>query len=102
MDILETGIMDKTNYVNTIERIKKEIKQLETIKTQIGQEYIETNKPCEVDQLVEIVTSAGRRITGEAKTFRIMQDYNVYIDSLNIGKSKRIYISQPYKSIKLL
>jgi hypothetical protein len=94
--------MNKQTYISSLENIKLEIQKLEEQKAQLRNAYIQSNKPCEVDQLVEIIKSNGKKITGVAKTFRILQDGNVYVDSINVGTTKKVYFSQPYKSIKVL
>lgn len=94
--------MDKEIYLSCLEEIKKEIANLEKKKSELRDAYITACKPCEVDDLVEIVRHSGLKTTGQAKTFRILQDGNVYVDSVNVGASKKIYFSQPYESLKVI
>lgn len=94
--------MDKEIYLSCLEEIKKEIANLEKKKSELRDAYITACKPCEVDDLVEIVRHSGLKTTGQAKTFRILQDGDVYVDSVNVGASKKVYFSQPYKSLKVI
>jgi hypothetical protein len=94
--------MNREEYLSSLEKIKKEMAELEKKKSELKEQYIRACKPCEVDDLVEIVRYSGLKTTGQAKTFRILQDSNVYVDSVNIGKSKKVYFSQPYKSLKVI
>jgi hypothetical protein len=94
--------MDKETYLSSLEEIKKQIAELEKKKSDLRDAYISACKPCEVDDLVEITRHSGLKTTGQAKTFRILQDGNVYVESVNVGTSKKIYFSQPYESLKIV
>lgn len=67
----------------------------------LRESYIELNKPCNIDEIVEITRRDGSKIVGQAKSFGILEDGLVYVTSLAVGKSKKKYISKPYKEIKL-
>jgi hypothetical protein len=96
----------KQEYEREREEIKEQIKaftkplneQLETLR----KEYLHNARPCDIGQLVEIERNNGTRITGIADSFGILSDGFVYVTSLKVGTTKKVYISQPYKSIKVL
>lgn len=92
--------MTKQHYIELVEQIRKNIKDLEETQLQIRQEYIDANLPCRVDDKVEIILNSGRKVTGFAKQFGILSDKNVSVTGYYDGKMK--YITVPYQSIKIL
>ena len=92
--------MTKETYNKIIETLKMQIEVINDEKKTAREMYIRANKPCEIDQEIEI--QAHTKIVGKAKSFAIFQDGNVYVSSVAISGSKSVYISKPYKSIKLL
>lgn len=91
----------KDEYKREREEIKAQINALKEKLDQLKAEYIEHAAPCKIGDIVEIQRQTTR-ITGEAKAFGILQDGFVYVTALNVGKTKQIYISQPYMSIKVV
>jgi hypothetical protein len=89
--------MTKETYTKIIETLKMQIEVINEEKRTAREMYIQSNKPCEIDQEVEI--QAHSKIIGKAKSFAIFQDGNVYVSSVSVSKSKTVYISKPYKSI---
>ena len=88
--------MTKETYNKILETLKIQIEVINDEKRTAREMYIQSNKPCEIDQEVEI--QAHSKIIGKAKSFAIFQDGNVYVSSVLVG-SKSVYISKPYKSI---
>lgn len=84
----------------TLEQYNERKKGLQQELVSLREEFINTNRPCDIDELVEITRRDNSKITGIAKSFGILEDGLVYVTSLNIGKSKKKYISKPYKEIK--
>ncbi len=94
--------MDKETYLANREHLKNSIKELEELKNEIRDQYIEECRPCNPGDMIEITKQSGNKVTGVAKTFRILQDQNVYVDSIDVGKTTKVYFSQPYKSLRIL
>ena len=84
----------------TLEQYNERKKALHQEIVTLREEFINTNKPCEIEDLVEITRRDNSKITGIAKSFGILEDGLVYVTSISIGKSKKKYISKPYKDIK--
>jgi hypothetical protein len=92
----------KQEYEREREEIKEQIKHLnEKIET-LRKEYLRNARPCDIGQMVEIERNNGTRITGIADSFGILSDGFVYVTSLKVGTTKKVYFSQPYRSIKVL
>ena len=84
----------------TLEQYNERKKALQKEIVSLREEFINANRPCDIDELVEITRRDNSKITGIAKSFAILEDGLVYVTSLSIGKSKKKYISKPYKEIK--
>jgi len=84
-----------------INLIRFELKRTYKREREIIDQYINTCKPCEKDQFVSITLSSGRVVSGNAKSFGILSDGNVYLTSYKDG-SKMKYITTPYQSIEIL
>ena len=84
----------------TLTQYNERKKALQQELVSLREEFINTNRPCDIDELVEITRRDNSKITGIAKSFGILEDGLVYVTSLSIGKSKKKYISKPYKQIK--
>ena len=93
--------MNKQEYINKKQDISNQISNLKQLALDLREQYIKKCKPCDIDDLVEITTISGTKKTGVAKSFKIFLD-DVFVDSLNIGKSKKIYFSKPYESIRII
>lgn len=93
--------MTKQNYIELVAQIRKNIADLEETQQQIRAEYIETNRPCQVDDTVEIVLGSGRVVTGLAKQFGILSDKEVCVTGY-MESNKMKYITTPYQSIKVI
>lgn len=63
--------------------------------------YIEECAPCKIGDIVEIKRSTSK-VTGVARSFEILEDNNVYVTSVDVGRSKRVYITKPYLSIRVI
>lgn len=92
----------KQEYEREREEIKEQIKALNDQLEKLRKEYLHHARPCDIGQIVEINRNNGTRITGIADSFGILSDGFVYVTSLKVGTTKKVYISQPYKSIKVL
>lgn len=93
--------MTKQDYTELVAQIRRNIADLEETQKQIRDEYIEMNRPCQVDDTVEIVLRSGRKVTGLAKQFGILSDKEVCVTGYSeSGKMK--YITTPYQSIKIV
>lgn len=94
--------MNKSDYEKIKEDAKKRIELIQKELSDARFAFIMHNKPCNVDDIVTIERNGLKPVTGEVKAFGILEDGNVYVTALNVGASKRIYISKPYKSIKII
>jgi hypothetical protein len=92
----------KQEYEREREEIKEQIKGLNEKLEKLRKEYLHHARPCDIGQMVEIERNNGTRITGIADSFGILSEGFVYVTSLKVGTTKKVYISQPYKSIKFL
>jgi hypothetical protein len=92
----------KQEYEREREEIKEQIKALNEKIEKLRKEYLHNARPCDIGQVVEIERNNTGRITGIADSFGILSDGFVYVTSLKVGTTKKVYISQPYKSIKVL
>jgi hypothetical protein len=87
--------------MDLIEQVKRNIRDLEETKEQIKQEYVEMNRPCELDRMVEIELGSGRKVTGIVKKFGILGDKEVCVTAYQVGTGMK-YITTPHKGIKVL
>jgi uncharacterized protein YpmS len=94
--------MKKQEYLDALEKIKAQIKEKNEAINQLIANYIESNKPCEIETLVKITRESGRVTIGNVKSFGIFSDRNVYVNAIKPEKGAQQYISQPYKSIEIL
>lgn len=94
--------MKKQEYLAALDVIKAEIKEKNEAINQLTSDYIEANKPCEVETLVKITRYSGRVTIGHVKSFAIFSDKNVYVNAIKPLDGTQQYISQPYKSIEII
>jgi hypothetical protein len=88
--------LEKVKYTKGL--IKYQEEELEKIKNS----YIESNKPCDIDQKITIKRTNGRTTTGKAHAFGILYDKKVYVTAIKPDKGAIVYISVPYAEIQLL
>lgn len=93
--------MKKEQYLDKLEQIKKKTAELQQIKNNIRELYIEYNKPCEIGDHVRITLHSGRIVLGEVKQFSILEDDNVYVTAFKEGSSTK-YITKPYQKLDVL
>ena len=91
----------KENYLADLEIYKEKIKSIENEKQSYKECYIEDNKPCNIDDVVEITLNSGRTVKGQVLSFGILKDMNVCITSYKEG-NKTKYITSPHLSVKLI
>jgi len=94
--------MTKEQYKEFKELMKESRSKLTKQENEAREAYIQSNKPCEIGQNVQVINYAGRKIEGTAKGFSIGNDLEVYVDAISPSKGSTIYLSKPHKSIKLL
>ena len=96
--------MNREQYFEEIENLKKVVKNAEKAKTELRDKYVEANQPFPKGTKVSLILDSGRKAVGEVHTCGILRDGNVYItaykDSNDSGKVK--YISVPYQSVEAL
>jgi hypothetical protein len=92
--------MTKQKYLSLKKLLAEERQLLNQKAVEWRQEYIEANKPCEIDQMIRLTSSGGNIYEGKAKDFSLFND-EVIVTRIEVnGKSK--HISKPAKSIQLL
>jgi hypothetical protein len=94
--------MSKEEYIECVDAVKDFIKQQQEKLITLKNQYIEDNKFCEIGQKVKIQLASDRIIEGKVNSFGIFPDKNVYVNSYINDKNKTIYITIPYKRIKLV
>jgi hypothetical protein len=92
--------MNKQKYLSLKKLLAEERQLLNQKATEWRQEYIEANKPCEIDQMIRLISSGGNVYEGKAKDFSLFND-EVIVTRIEVnGKNK--HISKPSKKIELL
>ena len=92
--------MKKEEYIKKVEKLRKDISAKEVEIKELREHYIVSNAPAQKGEAVNIVLDSNRKVSGEANSFGIFQDGNVYVTSYKDSKDSKIkYISKPYKSI---
>ena len=92
--------MKKEVYLKRIEDLKESIKNYNEEIILVKNEYINSNKKFDLDEMVKITRENGRSTTGRVHGFGILNDKNVYVTSIKPTKGAIVYISVPYKSIE--
>ena len=98
---LKRKSMNKLEYLSELELINREIKRQEKLKKILLDFYIDKNKPCNIDDEVQITLSSGRKVSGTAKTFGILKDKMVHITSYKEGSNMK-YITEPTEDVKVI
>jgi len=93
--------MNKEIYWREVELVKLKKKQLNERLEYIRLEYIDTCKPCNVGDVVDITLNSGRTERGLAASFGILKDGMVHVTSYKQG-SKTRYITSPNKSVNVI
>lgn len=93
--------MEKQEYLEKLEALKESAKRIEDLKKELRNDYIESNKPCSIDDIVQIKTTSGRIIKGAVKSFMILNN-EVIISSVKPEKGSFIHISMVYESVEVL
>jgi hypothetical protein len=92
--------MNKQKYLSLKKLLAEERQLLNQKVTEWRQEYINANKPCEIDQMIRLTSSGGNVYEGKAKDFSLFND-EVIVTRIEVnGKNK--HISKPAKSIQIL
>lgn len=93
--------MNREQYLAAVEVIKKDRKSLDEKQSKLREEYIESSKPCNVDDRVRITLGSSRVVTGEAVAFGILADGNVNITTYRVD-NKNKYITTPHLKVEVL
>jgi hypothetical protein len=96
--------MTKDKYLHEMEVIKAMEKDCLDRRNALREAYIQANKPCNIDDLVEITLGSGRKAKGNVHEFGILQDKGVYITAYRdpSSKTKLKYISTPHGKVIIL
>lgn len=93
--------MKKKEYRDEIKSVKSDISKLNKLMTQIELDYIEDNKPCDLEDEVEIILGSDRRVKGVVASFGILVDATVCITSYKDGSQTK-YITTPHKKVTVI
>lgn len=63
--------------------------------------YIETSKPCSLNDTVQMVLNCGRTVKGIVIDMGILHDGNIHPTAYKVG-NKTMYITVPIKELKIL
>lgn len=85
--------MTKEEYFKAKEEIKKQQGLLSDTFNQLREQYIEENKPCDVNDKVNIVTAGGRTIKGKALGFTVNVFGTVFVEKVKPEKGAICYLS---------
>jgi len=91
--------MTKDAYLEGIEIYKLKIKDAEEYKKTLKEDYIESNKPCNIGDYVDIILCSERLVKNvKVCSFGILKDKKVCITSYK-KDSKMKYITTPHLEI---
>lgn len=93
--------MTKEEYLEKLENYKERKKQLDEKLDLYRTEYIESNKPCNIGDNVNITLNSGRKVSGEVLSFDILKELTVSITSYKEESTVK-YITVPHKDVKLI
>ncbi|MCF8255012.1 MAG: hypothetical protein K9J84_10595 [Bacteroidia bacterium] len=93
--------MNKETYLKKREQLKESFSKLSVENEKLRTEYIESNKPCNIGDSIEVVTYGDRLVKGVAHSFSISSLQDVYVSSIKPIKGAIVYLSVPHKSITI-
>lgn len=91
--------MNKEQYLSKREQLKTSFSELSSENEKLRNEYIESNKPCNIGDSIEVITNGDRKVKGTAHSFSISSLQDVYVSSIKPIKGAIVYLSVPHKSI---
>jgi hypothetical protein len=94
--------MNKEEYIKELNKLSEANSKLTKKKSELRDLFIESNKPCNIDDNIKVVTSGGRILRGQAKAFSVNQHKEVFVSAIKPHESTIIYLSVAHKSIELL
>lgn len=90
----------------TKEYYEEALEQYKQAQARLREEYIEANKPCNIDDHVEIVLASGRVVRGWVKEISILSDKKVCITAYSEidtdNKTKMRYITTPHGQVTII
>ncbi len=100
--------MDLVTYKQKKDDFMDQIKAIHEQLAQLKEEFIEANKPCEVDEFVELIRENNVRTTGQVKEFGISAKDEIYVKTIIVTKQSarkgtsvgRVYLSKPPLSFR--
>jgi len=93
--------MNKETYLSKREQLKESFSKLSVENEKLRTEYIESNKPCNIGDSIEVITNGDRLVKGIAHSFSISSLQDVYVSSIKPIKGAIVYLSVPHKSITI-
>lgn len=93
----------KEDYLRDLEFLNEKRRKLDEQKEAWKNQYIESNKPCSLDDNVQIELRDGRKVKGSVKSFGILQNQSVCITSYVDAKdNKTKYITATHGKVTIL
>ena len=93
--------MIKEQYLSKREKLRLANSEIIAKLDELRTKYIESNKPCNIGDSIEVITNGDRIVKGIAHSFSISSLQDVYVSSIKPIKGAIVYLSVPHKSIKL-
>lgn len=93
--------MKKEEYLSRREELRLANSEIITKIDELRTEYIESNKPCNIGDSIEVITNGDRLVKGIAHSFSISSLQDVYVSSIKPIKGAIVYLSVPHKSITI-
>jgi hypothetical protein len=93
--------MNREQYLKGLETIKLDRKTLDEKQAELKAEYIDSSKPCNIEDQVKITLGSGRVVKGAVVAFGILSDGNVNIISYR-QDNKNKYITTPHLKVELI
>lgn len=93
--------MNREQYLKGLETIKLDRKTLDDKQAELKAEYIDSSKPCNIEDQVKITLGSGRVVKGAVVAFGILSDGNVNIISYR-QDNKNKYITTPHLKVELI
>lgn len=94
--------MTKEDYFEARNKIRQDISELDVALSDLRAFYIDSNKPCQLNDTVNIVSAGGRTIIGKALGFSLNSSGVVFVDKVKPEKGPIIYLSIAPKSTAVI
>ncbi len=94
--------MNVEQYKRGREAINAKRKELNEADSRLKKLFIQTNKPCDLEDTVRLVSNGGKEYIGKVTSFALYHE-QVIISSIRLLQtSKNAFLSKPYRSIEII